>query len=356
VIPRFAIGDRILSRTPSWHQVQPAACGFSRTAAKKLVCTSMATPSKESIILAGVTFEGVSVGGQETCIILPQYKVAFDIGRCPQRAVNMETILFSHCHLDHISGIAAYVGSRSMLSLRPPRMVVPKPNAAGIDALMEAYRVLDTSDLPYELVPSEVGDEIDFPNRNMIARVFRTYHVVPSQGYLLCSQKKKLKQEYLGLPGSDIKALRDEGVEVCDVVEVPEVAFTGDTTSEWITDPANQDVLRAKLLFMEVTFLDDTRDAQDAQRFGHTHISEVVENAHLFQNQAIVFIHFSARFKIEEIERHLDERLPPSLRHRVTPLLAGFSRSSSSPASKSDGEKNPKKEMKEAPHIAGVAN
>lgn len=37
-----------------------------------------------------------------------------------------------------------------------------------------------------------------------------------------------------------------------DVEEVPEVAFTGDTTAEFLTDPGNADVLRAKLLIMEV--------------------------------------------------------------------------------------------------------
>ena len=38
-------------------------------------------------------------GGQETCICVPSLKIAFDIGRCPQRAVNMEHLFLSHCHL-----------------------------------------------------------------------------------------------------------------------------------------------------------------------------------------------------------------------------------------------------------------
>ena len=38
---------------------------------------------------------------------MPQFKVAFDIGRCPQKAVYMETVLFSHCHLDHVVSFAA---------------------------------------------------------------------------------------------------------------------------------------------------------------------------------------------------------------------------------------------------------
>eukprot|EP00240_Pyramimonas_obovata_P006482 CAMPEP_0118940350 /NCGR_PEP_ID=MMETSP1169-20130426/31272_1 /TAXON_ID=36882 /ORGANISM="Pyramimonas obovata, Strain CCMP722" /LENGTH=314 /DNA_ID=CAMNT_0006884821 /DNA_START=369 /DNA_END=1310 /DNA_ORIENTATION=+ len=283
----------------------------------------MASEQSVPMTVGGFQLEGLSVGGQETCIVVPQFKVAFDIGRCPQKAVYMETVLFSHCHLDHVSGIGAYVGSRSMLSLSPPLLVLPKPNLPAVEALLDAYRQLDTSSLPCTLQPAEVGDVVQL-SKLYVAKVFPTDHVVPSQGYLIYSQKNKLKPEYSGLPGQKIKELREAGTEVCNLEQVPEVAFTGDTTASWITDPANKDVLRAKLLIMEVTFLDDNRTAEDARRFGHTHIDEVAAHAHLFHNEAILFIHFSARFGVQEIETLLDERLPPDLRRRVTPLLHGF--------------------------------
>ena len=38
-------------------------------------------------------------------------------------------------------------------------------------------------------------------------------------------------------------------------VVVPELAFTGDTTAEFITDPANEEVFHARLLIMECSFL-----------------------------------------------------------------------------------------------------
>ena len=49
---------------------------------------------------------------QETCIILPRLKLAFDIGRCPQRSVFQQTVLVSHGHLDHIGGLPFHVASR----------------------------------------------------------------------------------------------------------------------------------------------------------------------------------------------------------------------------------------------------
>jgi len=52
-----------------------------------------------------------------------------------------------------------------------------------------------------------------------------------------------------------IKELREAGVKITETIEVPEVAFTGDTTSDWITNPACADALRAKLLICECTFV-----------------------------------------------------------------------------------------------------
>lgn len=53
-------------------------------------------------MVGGYAVEGISVGGQETCIIVPSLNLAFDIGRCPRRAVFQDTVLISHSHVDHI--------------------------------------------------------------------------------------------------------------------------------------------------------------------------------------------------------------------------------------------------------------
>jgi len=40
-------------------------------------------------------------------------------------------------------------------------------------------------------------------------------YVMCMQGYVIYSVKQKLKQEFIGLPGSEIKQLKLSGVEVC---------------------------------------------------------------------------------------------------------------------------------------------
>lgn len=57
---------------------------------------------RKGIDLEGYTIEGISIGGQETCVIVPELKCAFDIGRCPSRAIQQNFVFITHAHLDHI--------------------------------------------------------------------------------------------------------------------------------------------------------------------------------------------------------------------------------------------------------------
>ena len=108
---------------------------------------------------------------------------------------------------------------------------------------------------------------------------------------------------------------------MADVVETPEVAFTGDTTPAWLTDPAAADARAARLLICECTFVDgalprlpaipvarrrsalpcwkmtmtpcrsrppllaaaecipDAATPASAREWGHSHLSEIMEHA-----------------------------------------------------------------------------
>lgn len=52
--------------------------------------------------LEGLSVEGFSIGGMETCIVLPTLNSVFDMGRCPSRAVHQDFLFITHAHLDHI--------------------------------------------------------------------------------------------------------------------------------------------------------------------------------------------------------------------------------------------------------------
>ena len=272
--------------------------------------------------LAGIRVEGLSIGGLETCIDLPELKVAFDIGRCPPRVVSRDTILFTHGHADHMGGIAYHAATRALRGMRPPTHVVPASRASAVEALFDAWEVLDHGRPPHRLVPLAPGQEHPLGG-NLVARPFTSPHTTPCQGYGLWRRKQKLKAAYLGRSNDEIRRLRqDEGVEVTETVETPEVVFTGDTRIDVVE--REEVVRRARLLILEVTFLDDRVSVEDARAKGHVHLAEVAERADLFENEALLLTHFSSRYSAGEIPGLLEAGLPRSLFERVTPLLTGF--------------------------------
>ena len=356
--------------------------------------------------LSGYKIEGVSVGGQETCIVLPQLRLAFDSGRCPQRCVYADTMCLSHTHMDHVGGAGFYIATRSLISLPPPTILMPASRTVAFAAFVDAMKALDGSDMPHDAVGMEpfskpagygglgsngiepaissgyrsrttfekthADGRIDSASvvsaeegaspraskvrhehrvsKRLTIRAFATTHPVPSQGYVAYGTKEKLKAEFIGSSASEIKALKARGVEITTTVEVPEVAFTGDTTIDWVdratgcrgsanqsgeengasvdgasVDAVAADALRARLLICECTFVDDRCSAEDARRYGHTHIDDLVARADAFRETgAILLIHFSARYKAEEVREALAARLPEALKAKVTPMLEGF--------------------------------
>ncbi|XP_042450229.1 nuclear ribonuclease Z-like [Zingiber officinale] len=264
---------------------------------------SSLVPRKKPLVIEGYPVEGLSIGGQETCVIFPSLKLAFDIGRCPQRAISQEFLFITHGHMDHIGGLPMYVATRGLYSMKPPTIFVPVSIKEHVEKLFEVHRAIDQSELKHNLVALNVGEEFQLRN-DLKVRAFKTYHVIPSQGYCIYSVKKKLKAEFCGLSGNEIKSLRLSGVEITDTITTPEIAFTGDTMSDFVVDPDNSDVLNARILVMESTFVNDSMSVQHARDYGHTHLFEIASYENRFQNKAILLIHFSARYYPEVSHCH----------------------------------------------------
>lgn len=224
-------------------------------------------------------------------------------------------------------GAGFYIATRSLVGLPPPTVLLPASRAVAFEAFIASLRALDGSDLPHTPVPIAPGEEHRV-SKNTVIRPFATVHPVPSQGYVVYSTKEKLKAEFAGKTGLEIRDLKRAGVQVTTTVEVPEVAFTGDTTADWIAnaggDPVAADALRAKLLICECTFVDDAVTPAGAREYGHTHVDEIAAAADRFENEAVLLIHFSARYTKEDVAAQLKARLPERLLKRVTPLLVGF--------------------------------
>nr|GMD21928.1 nuclear ribonuclease Z-like [Ipomoea batatas] len=302
---------------------------------KQDTCTSVSEPSpsksknknkgkvlKRGLYIEGYQIEGLSIAGHETCVIIPTLNLAFDIGKCPQRAVSQQFVFISHGHMDHIGGLPMYVATRGLYRMTPPTIIVPKAVKESVEKIFEAHRAMDQSELKHTLIALDVGEEICL-RKDLKVRAFKTYHVIPSQGYIVYSIKHKLKQEYIGLPAEEIKKLKSSCVEITNTVTTPEIAFTGDTMSDFILDNDNIDALRARILIVESTYVEETVTVENAREYGHTHLSEIVKHADRLENKAILLIHFSARYQLDVIQEAISA-LPPPLAGRVFALTEGF--------------------------------
>uniref|UniRef100_A0A6U2FDP2 Uncharacterized protein n=1 Tax=Chlamydomonas euryale TaxID=1486919 RepID=A0A6U2FDP2_9CHLO len=280
------------------------------------------------------------------------------------------------------------------------RYVILGPATAYQTHMTKKQRLIESAGqgLPVALCPAPIQQELALPS-GFVCRPFATTHTVPSQGYVLYSQRKRLRAELQGRSQEEIRDARLAGQDVTEQFEVPEVAFTGDTTAAFLDEPAGlpptavhettfpdsdivmssvqsavampspeptnedggdvlplstnadvtapqadgsvqaaagraatrsqevsllEDVLRAKLLIMELTFLDDSVSVEQARGKGHMHIADFVANAHRFQNEAILLVHFSARYNRKQIVEALNTWLPPALRAKCVPFLNGI--------------------------------
>lgn len=268
--------------------------------------------------LAGIDVEAISVGGLETCIEVPGWGLCFDIGRCPKSAVRRERVLVTHAHMDHAGGLAYHAATRDLLGMKPPTYWVPRENHADFLSLFDVWRRLDRSDLPCTIVPVAPGERVVLDDRRSFVP-FRSPHRVICQGYALLQRRPHLRPELAGLPADEIRRRRLAGEVVSEEVEVAELAFTGDT----LVDVVDREPLvrTAKVLVIEVTFLDDRVPVEACRSKGHVHLDEILARADRFENEHILFTHASARYSAAEIADILARRLPASLRDRVTALL-----------------------------------
>ena len=82
---------------------------------------------------------------------------------------------------------------------------------------------------------ADVGEELALSGGSgFTVRPFVTTHSIPSQGYLVYSKRKKLRADLQGMPPEEIRAMRLGGKDVTETTEVPEIAYTGDTTIEFL--------------------------------------------------------------------------------------------------------------------------
>jgi ribonuclease Z len=264
------------------------------------------------------TIRGVSVGGVYTSIAVPELGLVFDAGIPARSLATIDTILLSHGHVDHIGALPALLGIRALHGkTRPPRVVMPAEIVDDLVAGLHSLSKLQRWPLEIEAVGMNPGDELELRG-DLRVRAVRTFHPVPSLAYLIIRRVSKLRSEFRGLPGPEIAARRRAGEVMVDYDDRIELGYATDTLVS-VFDHAPE-LLTARVLVMECTFLDERKSLEAARAGCHIHLDELIERADRFRNEAIVMMHLSQLYRPDEVADILDRRLPPEFRRKIVPF------------------------------------
>lgn len=263
---------------------------------------------------AGLTIEGYSRAAVQSYWRIPELKIGFDLGAQPWDFMGTPTWFVSHVHLDHVASLPVYVARRRMMRMEPPTIYLPAYAVEDIRRLLMVFQRLDRGRMVCELRGIQAGDEIDL-SRDHVVTVFATTHTIPSFGFLVWERRRKLREEYHGLAGEQIRDLRLSGVEVTREVRTPLLAYTGDTNPAGMD--AFPDVYKARVLITEMSFIRPNHRREKIHKFGHMHLDDFIERADRFENELIVCGHLSTRYHPDEVRRTVDSKLPAGLREKL---------------------------------------
>jgi ribonuclease BN (tRNA processing enzyme) len=221
--------------------------------------------------LAGLTLRGTSVAARATAFAVSELGVTLDLGRLSPTIAAQPVVLLSHGHLDHLSGVLAYLNVRARFHPEPPpRLFVPRAVA---EPLQQALAVMPGMEsvrkrlkLEQVIVPVAAGDVVAIPGGE--AAAFALDHGVPALGWSLRR------------PGGSRSAL---------------VYAADGSTEPFQTSPA---LLNAEVAIVECTFVE--RNRRIAARLArHAHVLDWVELAPTLRCAWLVLAHLPPLPKAE---------------------------------------------------------
>ena len=235
--------------------------------------------------------QGISVAGEQTVVQIPELDVSFDIGLCPRIALSSNYIALSHGHMDHVAGLPYYFSQRMFQRIGPGTCVCHPALAEPLRAMMLSWAGLEGQRTQFEIIPVAPDEQIEIKN-NIFLRGIEVSHAVGAMGYAVVERRSKLKTEYFDLPQERLRALKSSGVEITRTLEIPLVAYTGDT--ELGPYLFRDEFANAKIVICECTFFEP--DHKTRARVGkHLHVTDLIKLLGVWQADAVILVHLSRR-------------------------------------------------------------
>lgn len=282
---------------------------------------------------------GKSRAAWHTSFVIPQLNLLLDAGLCVNK-LRPKHIFLTHGHNDHALMAPAFVKRED-----PPDIFLPAEARRVFDDYVLSNVVLNLGGLVGPHAPEGVGAESDGEGegvagtedadapwlrvhvshglapgdtvplrrvKDVYATAFACDHTVPCLGYVFSSVTHKLKAEYAGLPGNEIKALREAGAEITSPQSTPFLAFLGDTTAKTLLDEPEWLSGGIAVVITECSFLYPKHAAQ-AAKTKHTIWKDLEKVVRKWPQTTFVLMHFSLRYSDEEVRQFFKTmRNPPA--------------------------------------------
>jgi ribonuclease Z len=260
---------------------------------------------------------GESIAGETTCLQVPELDLGFDIGSCPRAMLSSKHLAITHGHMDHIGSLAYFCSQRRFQGMGTAKIVCDQRIAPAIKRMMEGYVDLERQRTPYELIPLLPEQPLEIKN-NVILKGFETEHTAPSFGYTVVEKRTKLREQFIDLPQEKLRELKERGVEITRNLEIPLIAYTGDTAPG--PHLIREDVRKAQIVIAECTFFEP--DHKERAKVGmHMHLDDVAEWLRVLECRHIILVHVSRRTDIQYARKRIAEVSGPKLAEKVLFLM-----------------------------------
>lgn len=268
---------------------------------------------------------GYSIAGVESVVAVPELNVCFDVGRAPTEIISIDTVCLTHGHMDHAAGVAYYFSQRGFIGNAPGRLLIHRDLAQAIQALMGVWADIEGHHSPGEILGVESGQDVPL-RRDLFVRPFAVNHGPAALGYAAIEVRHKLKSEYANLSGPQLVELKSKGVSIERRLEVPLVAYCGDTAVGRFLDEDH--VRNAQVLLIECTFFDPEHIIR-ARAGRHIHACDLREVLEHLRCPHVVLTHLSQRTDLRAARRILADGLDEVDLGRVSFLMERPRRSGS---------------------------
>ena len=268
-------------------------------------------------VVSGIKIAGFSLAGEESVIAAPEYDVCFDVGRAPREIISIDNVCLTHGHMDHAAGIAYYFSQRTFIGNAPGRVIVHHRLAAPIRRLMDVWADIEGHPSPGEIHGVDHLEDVPI-RRGLLVRPFAVNHAPAALGYTLVETRQKLKPEFFGKTGPELVALKHQGVEIENRVELPLLTYTGDTALGRFLDL--DFVQKSRAVILDCTFFDPEHRVR-AEAGRHIHVDDLPRVLKAIPEAQVMLIHLSRRTDMRSAKRILEQVVKPADLDRLSFLM-----------------------------------